>query len=159
MIMTPTTKAAESVLRYWRMAQTSCAVPAHNVFTFGDVTFSSNFDNGNLARAEQVPNKSYDFRIWTAPDNMGTPYQSKHCAWYYFMVTGLPQGCVLRIQIVNTSNHSGLYKYDMVRKFGLYGSCGASPHIVLVSIASGVSKQCDQSKVGADKKLSSVFKG
>ena len=89
-------------------------VPAHKVFTFGEVTFSSNFDNGNLARVEQVPNKSYDFRIWTAPDNMGTEYQSKHCAWYYFMVTGLPQGCVLRIQIVNTSNHSGLYKYDMV---------------------------------------------
>jgi hypothetical protein len=159
MTITPTTKAAESVLRYSRMAQTSCAVPAQNVFTFGDVTFSSNFDNGNLARAEQVPNKSYDFRIWTAPDNMGTPYQSKHCAWYYFMVTGLPQGCVLRIQIVNTSNHSGLYKYDMVRNFGLYGSCGQSPHIVLVSTASGVSKQCDQSKVGADKKLSSVLKG
>lgn len=90
-------------------------VPAHNVFTFGDVTFSSNFDNGNLARAEQTPNKSFDYKIWTAPDNMGMPHQSKHCAWFYFMVTGLPQGCVLRIQIVNTSNHSGLYKYDMVR--------------------------------------------
>ena len=49
-----------------------------------------------------------------ASDNMGSSYQSKHCAWYYFMVTGLPQGCVLRIQIVNTSNHSGLYKFDMV---------------------------------------------
>lgn len=88
--------------------------PAHNIFNFGDVTFSSNFDNGNLAKVEQVPNKSFEFRIWTAPDNMGSSYQSKHCAWYYFMVTGLPQGCVLRIQIVNTSNHSGLYKFDMV---------------------------------------------
>jgi hypothetical protein len=99
------------------MASSKERAPAHNVFNFGPVTFSSNFDNGNLARAEQVPNKSFDFRIWTAPDNMGSTYQSKHCAWYYFMVTGLPQGCVLRIQIVNTSNHSGLYKYDMVKLF------------------------------------------
>jgi hypothetical protein len=89
-------------------------VPAHNVFTFSDgVIFSSNFDNGNLLRVEQT-NKSYDYRVWTAPDNTGQPHQSKHCAWFYFMVTGLPVGCVLKVQIVNTSNHSGLYKYDMV---------------------------------------------
>ena len=89
--------------------------PAHNVFTFDSVTFSSNFDNGNLARVERVGNKLYEFKIWSAPDNMGTEYQSKHCAWFHFVVTGLPMGCVLRIQVVNASNHSGLYKHDMVR--------------------------------------------
>ena len=97
------------------MSTGSSEIPAHNVFNFNEVTFSSNFDNGNLARVEQVPNRSYDFKIWTAPDNLGTMYQSKHCAWYYFMVSGLPKGCVLKIQIVNAANHSGLYKYDMVR--------------------------------------------
>ena len=91
--------------------------PAHNVFTFSDgVIFSSNFDNGNLLRVEET-NKSYDYRVWTAPDNTGQPHQSKHCAWFYFMVTGLPVGCVLKVQIVNTSNHSGLYKYDMVHAY------------------------------------------
>eukprot|EP01038_Epipyxis_sp_PR26KG_P006054 gene6054-8335_t len=88
--------------------------PAHNLFELDNgVIFSSNFDNGNLANVERVPNKPFDFRIWTAPDNLGSEYQSKHCAWFYFSVTGLPLGCVIRIQIVNASNHSGLYKYDM----------------------------------------------
>ncbi len=91
--------------------------PAHNVFSFPElgVTFSSKFDNGNLARVERAGNSSSSFRIWTALDNMGTEYQSKHGAWFNFNVTGLPLGCVLRIQIVNASNHSGLYKHDMVR--------------------------------------------
>lgn len=88
-------------------------VPAHNVFPFDNIIFSSNFDNGNLGRVERVPNRPYEFKVWTAPDNMGTEYQSKHCAWFHFSVVGLPMGCVLRIQLVNASNHSGLYKHDM----------------------------------------------
>ncbi|KAJ1400436.1 hypothetical protein B484DRAFT_406026 [Ochromonadaceae sp. CCMP2298] len=91
----------------------SMTVPAHNVFAFENgVKFSSNFDNGNVAKVEQS-HKSFEYRVWTAPDNLGTPHQSKHCAWFYFCVTGLPRGCVLRIQIINASNHGGLYKYDM----------------------------------------------
>lgn len=90
------------------------SVPSQNVFVFDEITFSSKFDNGNLGKVERIPNKSFEFRVWTAPDNMGTEYQSKHCAWFHFVVSGLPRGCVLRIQIVNTSNHSGLYKHDMV---------------------------------------------
>ena len=45
-------------------------VPAHNVFVFDQVIFSSNFDNGNLAKVEKIPNRSYEYKIWTAPDNM-----------------------------------------------------------------------------------------
>jgi hypothetical protein len=98
----------------------SSSYPAHNVFNFDNgITFSSNFDNGNVARVERLANRPYEFKIWSAPDNMGTSYQSKHCAWFYFVVTGLPLGCVLRIQVVNASNHSGLYKHDMVSAFVL----------------------------------------
>jgi len=88
-------------------------IPAHNVFMFDGVVISSNFDNGNLAKAERVPNKSYEYKIWTAPDNMNSSFQSRHCAWFHFVVTGLPLGCVLRIQLVNAANHTGLYKHDM----------------------------------------------
>lgn len=92
---------------------TSTSIPAHNIFTFDDIIFSSNFDNGNLARVERIATRPYDFKIWTAPDNMGTDVQSKHCAWFHFVVSGLPLGCVIRIQIVNAANHGGLYKHDM----------------------------------------------
>ena len=47
-------------------------IPAHNVFVFDQVIFSSNLDNGNLAKVEKVPNRSYEYKIWTAPDNMVT---------------------------------------------------------------------------------------
>ena len=84
---------------------TSSTISSHNVFTFDDnITFSSNFDNGNLARVErivsstpQLPSSSssikyYDYRIWSACDNMGMPVQSKHCAWFYFSVSNIPVG-------------------------------------------------------------------
>lgn len=95
--------------------------PGHGVFLFEDlgVTFSSNFDNGNLAHVEQITMgkdvREFDFRIWSAPDNMDTPNQSKTGFWYYFTVSGLPVGVTLRINLANASNHGGLYRYDMVR--------------------------------------------
>ena len=152
----------------------SSGAPAHNVFTFNGVTFSSNFDNGNLLRVEQVPNKPHDFRIWTAPDNTGTSYQSKHCAWFFFVVTGLPQGCVLRIQIVNASNHSGLYKYDMVssniNKYTVSACIQRSSSFSMIlfrlfdtfplhPVAPCVSKQHNQSKVDAHQELGTFFQG
>jgi len=51
-------------------AENNGKIPAHNVFIFDQVIFSSNFDNGNLAKVEKVPNRSFEFKIWTAPDNM-----------------------------------------------------------------------------------------
>lgn len=47
--------------------------------------------------------------------SIGTSYQSKQNAWFHFVVSGVPKGNILRIQIANASNHSGLYRYDMVR--------------------------------------------
>ena len=96
------------------MAAAECA--GHKVFQFDDgaITFSSNFDNGNLARVERVGGKPFEFKIWTAPDNLGTSFQSKHNAWFHFVISGLPAGSTLRLTIVNASPHSGLYKHDMV---------------------------------------------
>lgn len=48
----------------------SFKIPAHNIFIFDQIIFSSNFDNGNLAKVEKVPNRSFEFKIWSAPDNM-----------------------------------------------------------------------------------------
>ena len=103
-------------------------IPAHNIFRLNDgVTFSSMFDNGNLARVERVVYKSapvsksggssssniYHYKIWTACDNQGTERESRHCSWFHFTISGLPVDASLRIQIANSSSSSGLYKHDM----------------------------------------------
>jgi len=87
-------------------------VPGHNVFELpSGVIFSSNFDNGNLARVEKS-NRSGEYNVWTANDNMGTPVQSSHCAFFHFVVSGLEVGTVLKIRVCNASNHGALYKHD-----------------------------------------------
>lgn len=59
---------------------------AHNSFRFeNEIEFSSQFDNGNLAKVEATKSSEYsvkgqqyfDFRIWSASDNFGEPLQSK----------------------------------------------------------------------------------
>ncbi len=89
--------------------------PAHTIVEFSNgVKFSSQFDNGNMAACE-MGNKKDEYKIWTAPDCAGTEYErsAKVNAWFYFNVTGLSEGTILKICIVNASNHSGLYKHDM----------------------------------------------
>jgi hypothetical protein len=71
--------------------------PSQNNFEIDSIKFSSNFDNGNLFQVEKVPNKSFEYRIWTAPDNTGTEYESKHSTWFYFTVIGLPAGCTIKL--------------------------------------------------------------
>jgi hypothetical protein len=88
---------------------------SHNVFELdSSITFRSDFDSGNLAKVVRTSRQSYEFKIWTAPDNMGTEFQSKNSFWFYFTVQGLNTSSMLKIQIANASNHANLYKYDMV---------------------------------------------
>ena len=47
--------------------------PSQNVFDEDGVIFSSNFDNGNLAKVLKLKSlMPYDYKIWVAPDNHGT---------------------------------------------------------------------------------------
>ena len=58
--------------------------PAHNSFNFShntsQVSFTSNFDNGNLAHVESG-SRSFEYNIWTSPDNAGTVHESSHSTW------------------------------------------------------------------------------
>ena len=95
------------------MSEPKVKVPGHKIFELDDgVIFSSNFDNGNLAGVEKG-NRNGEYLLWTAPDNYGSTYQSGHCAWFHFVVSGLQQGTVLKLRIMNASNHGGLYKHDI----------------------------------------------
>jgi len=89
-------------------------LPSQTTTSFDDgVVFSSAFDNGNLAKVVKCGGGPFDYRVWVAPDNSGTSYQSKHNAWFYFTVTGLPRGVTLRVTVMNASNHAALYRQDM----------------------------------------------
>jgi len=98
------------------MTSSSKSIPAHNVFELSDgVILSSNFDNGNLASVEKG-NKNGEYLIWTAPDNMGSSFQSTHCAWFHFVISiGAKHdvGSTIKFKVMNASNHGGLYKHDM----------------------------------------------
>lgn len=71
-------------------------IESQNVFIIDDITFTSNFENGNMLRVEKGTSP-HEFLIWSAFDNHGTNYQSKHCTWFHFAVIGVPQGVTLKL--------------------------------------------------------------
>jgi len=88
--------------------------PSHNVFVLNDgVTFSSNFDNGNLANCEASYGQ-FNYKLWVAPDNYKSEYKiNKHSGHFHFVVSGVPGGTTLKMTFQNVSPHQSLYKFDM----------------------------------------------
>ena len=83
--------------------------------TFGEVTFSSEFDSGNLDRIEAVEREDagpLSFLLWTAPDCAGTAFQNGNSSWYYFKVVTQAnfEGNTLRLTIMNLNKQLRLYQ-------------------------------------------------
>lgn len=68
----------------------------HNLIVVGDLTFCSDFDNGNLKAVEESGRSGYDFQLWTASDNCGTQHESNHSSWFHFSVSGLPKNATIK---------------------------------------------------------------
>jgi hypothetical protein len=66
----------------------------HSTITAGGLTFCSDFDNGNLKAIEHT--SGYDFQVWTASDNCGTPHESSHSSWFHFSVASLPKNSTIK---------------------------------------------------------------
>lgn len=94
----------------------------------GPLTFSSNFDSGNLAFVEQVikPNEDtkengyagseladYEYKLWTSPDAAGTSYESGNRTWFHFSVKGHITGKTVKFHIMNMNKQNKLYNQGM----------------------------------------------
>jgi len=89
---------------------------------FGEITFSSDFDSGNLASVEQVDlsaddviEKSYDyeFRLWTSPDAAGTPNENTNRTWFHFSVQGCIRNKKIKFTLMNLNKQSKLFTQGM----------------------------------------------
>ena len=97
----------------------------------GPLTFTSNFDSGNLARVERVKNDEnstveevddmsgtivtpdYEYNVWTRPDCAGTEFENSNRSWFHFGVKGGSPGKVLKINIMNLNRQGKLYAQGM----------------------------------------------
>ena len=73
--------------------------------SLGGLTFSSEFDSGNLARVEQRGDS--EFALWTSGDTDGA-----RGTWFAFAVRGATRGRVLHFLIHNLTLHK-LWRHNM----------------------------------------------
>ncbi|XP_025109190.1 cytosolic carboxypeptidase-like protein 5 isoform X2 [Pomacea canaliculata] len=95
---------------------------------FGNLTFTSKFDSGNLARVEKVSkeddeevsnaNVNYylgdlrhdaEFNLWTKPDCAGSPAENSNRSWFYFGVRGWVPNRLIKFNIMNMNRQGKLY--------------------------------------------------
>jgi len=81
-----------------------------NDVTLGGLTWTSDFDGGNLGRIEQRGENA--FTVWSRADCEGTPQQTKSRTWFSFSVRGAAPGRELAIDVV-MSPQKKLYEHGM----------------------------------------------
>jgi hypothetical protein len=86
---------------------TNGPVPSHKTFELDGVVLSSEFDSGNLLRAERKGENV--FWLWTANDCMHTDVQTGMRTWFYFSVLASIERN-LTFSVRNLNNHLKLFK-------------------------------------------------
>eukprot|EP00002_Diphylleia_rotans_P002003 TRINITY_DN11208_c0_g1_i3.p1 TRINITY_DN11208_c0_g1~~TRINITY_DN11208_c0_g1_i3.p1 ORF type:complete len:392 (+),score=58.14 TRINITY_DN11208_c0_g1_i3:69-1244(+) len=81
------------------------------IWTLNGLTFSCDFDSGNLLRVESI-GKAHQYQVWVRPDNAGTIHENHNRTWFYFSVSGAQRGTHVEITIMNLNRQSKLYCND-----------------------------------------------
>ena len=87
-------------------------VPQHCTFSFEEdqVSITSDFDSGNLAKATR--NSAYNYSLWTGPDAMGTSYENTCRTWFYFKATA-PEASTASFTIKNLNLQGKMFRDGM----------------------------------------------
>jgi len=82
--------------------------PQQNDFEFDKIRVSSKFDSGNLASCTLVTKNVFHLTI--SEDSKPYSTAGHYRTWFYFSVTGVPQGETLTFSMRNMNNQGKLYK-------------------------------------------------
>eukprot|EP01012_Entosiphon_sulcatum_P011761 TRINITY_DN17261_c0_g1_i1.p1 TRINITY_DN17261_c0_g1~~TRINITY_DN17261_c0_g1_i1.p1 ORF type:complete len:652 (+),score=82.26 TRINITY_DN17261_c0_g1_i1:48-2003(+) len=102
------------------------------------VTFSSDFDSGNLSRVERVG--AFEYSLWVSPDCAGTPYEQPYTTWWFFSVQGAAlAGTTATFHLRNLNVQQKLYSQDMRPVF-----CSVPSASLWTRVPTPVIAQCDK---------------
>lgn len=80
-------------------------------FTLGqsEITVTSDFDAGNMARCEQHAEDPCHFDVWMCTDSLPYYKYTGFRTWFYFAVKGVERGTTLHFHVRNLNHQRGLY--------------------------------------------------
>jgi hypothetical protein len=87
-----------------------CATDPQCEVTLGELTFSSRFCSGNMARAEADEDEEDEYNVWTTPDCANSEWATTCRSWFHFAVRGGRQGQTIGITVMNSNVQNKLYK-------------------------------------------------
>jgi len=76
-----------------------------------NITFSSAFDSGNLAKVKYSQNNN-EYFLYTACDAQDTAYETPYTTWFHFSVEGASVNQTLQMGIMNMNKQHRLYKQE-----------------------------------------------